>query len=257
MSGKVVILGGRGNSTAYVANALASRVNLAAIILEDPVSRAKRLKWRVSRLGLATALGQLLFMMLILPILKARGEVRRRELEREYGLNSSLPPDVPVHNVPSVNDETVKELLAALAPDLVVVNGTRIISTATLAISDAPFINTHVGITPAFRGVHGGYWALARGQEDKFGTTIHLVDAGVDTGVVLAQATGRPEPTDNFTTYPVLQYGLIIEKLVGVAVCMANGDRPTTVLPLSTDSTQYYHPTLWSYLWTRVVKGVK
>ena len=30
--------------------------------------------------------------------------------------------------------------------------------------------------------MNGGYWALATGDVGNFGTTVHLVDAGVDTG---------------------------------------------------------------------------
>ena len=45
-----------------------------------------------------------------------------------------------------------------------VVNGTRILSRRMLESIDAVFLNMHVGITPKYRGVHGGYWALANGD---------------------------------------------------------------------------------------------
>ena len=52
-----------------------------------------------------------------------------------------------------------------------------------------PVVNVHAGITPRYRGVHGGYWALAERHPEWVGTTVHLVDPGIDTGAILAQAT--------------------------------------------------------------------
>jgi hypothetical protein len=66
-------------------------------------------------------------------------------------------------------------------------------------------INIHCGLTPKYRGVHGGYWALAQDDRAMCGVTIHLVSPGVDTGDILAQRTIEPTSADNFATYPHLQ----------------------------------------------------
>ena len=47
-------------------------------------------------------------------------------------------------------------------------------------------INTHPALLPAFPGLHGPRDALAYGVKIT-GATVFLVDAGVDTGVILAQ----------------------------------------------------------------------
>jgi phosphoribosylglycinamide formyltransferase-1 len=47
-------------------------------------------------------------------------------------------------------------------------------------------INSHPALLPAFPGAHAVRDALAAGV-DQTGTTIHWVDAGVDTGPVIAQ----------------------------------------------------------------------
>ncbi len=71
---------------------------------------------------------------------------------------------------------------------MVLVVGTRIISRKVLVAVAAPFINYHDGITPKYRGIHGGYWASAQSDLANFGVTVHLVDPGIDTGEVLYQA---------------------------------------------------------------------
>jgi cephalosporin hydroxylase len=54
---------------------------------------------------------------------------------------------------------------------------------------DAPrrgFVNTHPSLLPYNRGKHYNFWALV--EQAPFGVTLHLVDSGVDTGDIVAQA---------------------------------------------------------------------
>jgi len=131
-------------------------------------------------------------------------------------------------------------------PSVVVVNGTRIIGSHVLEAVDAPFINMHVGITPAYRGVHGGYWALAQGDPANFGVTVHLVDAGVDTGQVITQVRVRPGPLDNFATYPYLQVAVGVPALVEAVNAARTGAIQLREADLP--SRLWSHPTLWDSL---------
>ncbi len=75
--------------------------------------------------------------------------------------------------------------IAARAPDLVVTAGfMRILGPATLG--GPAIVNTHPALLPSFPGAHAVRDALAHGVKVT-GTTAHLVDAGVDTGPILAQ----------------------------------------------------------------------
>ena len=111
-----------------------------------------------------------------------------------------------------------------------------------------PVLNYHAGITPKYRGMNGGYWALATGDAENFGTTVHLVDAGVDTGGVLHQARGKPQPGDTISSYALRQAAFSRDICIqAIERCAGRHARHRrSGLP----SRQWYHPTIWSYLWT-------
>ena len=72
-------------------------------------------------------------------------------------------------------------------PDLVVLAGFMRILPAEFVESLSPnLINLHPSLLPAFPGAHAIVDALAAGSKVT-GSTIHIVDAGVDTGPVIAQ----------------------------------------------------------------------
>lgn len=78
--------------------------------------------------------------------------------------------------------------IADWTPDWIVCAGfMRILGSATLEAFPMRIVNTHPALLPAFPGAHGVRDALDYGV-DITGCTVHLVDAGVDTGPILAQA---------------------------------------------------------------------
>jgi methionyl-tRNA formyltransferase len=58
----------------------------------------------------------------------------------------------------------------------------------------------HPGITPNYRGSHSAFWALYFQKPEDVGCTVFLVDAGVDTGDVVAQERIPVEKGDSFIT---------------------------------------------------------
>jgi phosphoribosylglycinamide formyltransferase 1 len=81
-------------------------------------------------------------------------------------------------------------------PDLVVSAGfMKILGPEFLAGVGCPVLNTHPALLPAFPGAHPVADTLAYGVKVT-GATVHLVDAGVDTGPVLAQAAVEVRPRD-------------------------------------------------------------
>lgn len=79
----------------------------------------------------------------------------------------------------------LESLIAALRPDLVVSAGFMRILPESIT-SRFRIINSHPALLPLFPGAHAVRDALAAGATET-GTTIHWVDAGVDTGPVIAQ----------------------------------------------------------------------
>ncbi|MFE9563462.1 phosphoribosylglycinamide formyltransferase [Streptomyces sp. NPDC006487] len=75
----------------------------------------------------------------------------------------------------------------AHAPDLVVSAGfMKIVGPEFIGRFGGRFVNTHPALLPAFPGAHGVRDALAYGAKVT-GCTVHFVDAGVDTGPIIAQ----------------------------------------------------------------------
>jgi folate-dependent phosphoribosylglycinamide formyltransferase PurN len=249
----VLLLAGPGASTWIAANALAREHGDLAVIIEERQSRADMLRRRVKTLGPLTVAGQVLF-QLWAKIGARRAEARIREIMTAAGLDDTPLPNGNYRSVPSANDPLTTALISETAPDVVVVNGTRILSRGLLEAIPVPVLNTHAGITPAYRGVHGGYWARVAGDMARCGVTVHLVDPGVDTGAIVTQAVIEPGPRDNFFTYPMLQTAAGIPLLLKAVQDALDG----TLAPHSAEgeSHQYYHPTLWGYAATGLRRGV-
>lgn len=253
---RVVLLAGPGYSTDIVANYLASRVADLVVVVENPQSRLEMARRRARRIGWLPVVGQVLFVAVLLPLLRRRGMRRRAAIFRTASLDTAHR--APSHRVPSVNSDETVALLASLEPAVVVVHGTRIIAARVLESLACPVINIHAGITLRYRGVHGGYWALAEQHPEWVGTTVHLVDPGIDTGGILAQGTFEISREDTIATYPDLHltHGL---PLLGAQVDKVMAGSSPEPLPtgIAPGSGFYYHPTIWGYMWLRWRRGVR
>ncbi|MFC5088122.1 phosphoribosylglycinamide formyltransferase [Corynebacterium aquatimens] len=110
---------------------------------------------------------------------------------------------VPTAVVPlgADREEWNKQLAAAVdkhAPDIVVSAGfMKIVGAPFLERFEGRLINTHPALLPSFPGAHAVRDALAYGVKVT-GTTVHYIDAGVDTGEIIAQRAVdiRPDETE-------------------------------------------------------------
>lgn len=89
------------------------------------------------------------------------------------------------------------DTVAEFAPDWIVSAGfMRILTPAFLDRFPQRVINSHPALLPAFPGAHGVRDALDYGVKVT-GCTVHIVDAGVDTGPIIAQRAVPVEPDDD------------------------------------------------------------
>ena len=97
----------------------------------------------------------------------------------EQGIDTAL--------VPGGDDAALADVLAGARPDVVVLAGyLRIVGPAVLAAHPGRLVNTHPSLLPAFPGAHAIRDALAHGVAVT-GVTVHLVDATLDGGPIVAQ----------------------------------------------------------------------
>jgi phosphoribosylaminoimidazolecarboxamide formyltransferase/IMP cyclohydrolase len=99
--------------------------------------------------------------------------------------------------VPGGDDMTLAATLAAVEPDVVVLAGyLRLIGPAVLEAFGGRILNVHPSLLPAFPGLHGVRDALAAGVAVT-GVTVHLVDATLDGGPIVAQDAVPVLPDDD------------------------------------------------------------
>jgi phosphoribosylglycinamide formyltransferase-1 len=131
----------------------------------------------------------------------AVGADREGTLGEKRALDRGIPTFVlRVGDFPSREqwDAALAAEVASHAPTLVVSAGfMKLVSQSFL--DQFPMVNTHPALLPSFPGMHGARDALAHGVKVT-GCTLFLVDAGVDTGPIVAQAAVPVLDTDDEAT---------------------------------------------------------
>ena len=87
--------------------------------------------------------------------------------------------------MPTLNGEEARAALRRLQADVAVSLDNTILREETFALPAHGTINVHHGAVPDYRGGPPVFWELLDGLET-VGFTIHRIDAGIDTGPVLA-----------------------------------------------------------------------
>ena len=119
-------------------------------------------------------------------------------------------------------ERRVVELLQSAGAEWVVLAGyMRMIKPALLEAFPRRTVNIHPSLLPAFPGLEAWRQALAAGVAET-GCTVHYVDAGMDTGEIIAQRAVPVLPGDSAETLhariQVAEHALYPEVLAGLAV---------------------------------------
>jgi hypothetical protein len=180
---KILVLCGRSPRHLYVANALCEAADVLAIVQET----GSEFSWNK-------------FFRKIRPDNLFRKGWRWLRDRRRYTGNREgkffFPDKTPalerpdlVVEVPHINHPDVVALADRLRPDLLCVFGTSLIRGDLLTRGRLGIVNLHGGLSPEYRGADCTFWALYNQEPEKIGCTLHWIDAGIDTGRLIAHVS--------------------------------------------------------------------
>ena len=105
-----------------------------------------------------------------------------------------------VVEVPHINHPDVVALADKLQPDVIAVFGTSLIKGALLERGRLGIVNLHGGLSPHYRGADCTFWALHNNEPEQIGCTLHFIDAGIDSGDLIAHVCPEVKKNDDELT---------------------------------------------------------
>ena len=191
---KTVLLTKRFPLGFYLQQRLAERGYFTAVVYEHPnrQARLKRIKKQHGILYTADFLAFQLFDRAL------RARHFNAALEETLG-QYRTPPNLPELDVPTVNSAEARQFIAVHEPDALIVHATGLLTPETFQLAPRA-INLHCGVLPQYRGHDSVFWALAKGDRENIGATIHLIDKGADTGAILDCCRIQANPADTDIT---------------------------------------------------------
>ena len=132
----------------------------------------------------------------------------------------------PVTVVTTVNGADAVEAIRRLSPDIILQAGAGILKAPLFQLPSIACLNLHHGIAPLIRGMNSIYWGLWERRPEWIGSTVHEIDAGIDTGKVLAYAPVKNvQPGDGFAQLFVRATEQGVDRLLDVLSRLQNGER--------------------------------
>ena len=141
------------------------------------------------------------------------------QVARQRGVQA-LEPSSP--NLPEF-----VEAMRRLSPDLLFAVGySQLLRKQVLSIPRLLSVNFHASLLPAYRGKHPVFWALRNGERWA-GLTVHVMDAGLDTGDILYQVRVRTREQDSVATL----YDRIMDRSVKLVGLLVKAAEESTLRP--------------------------
>ena len=119
------------------------------------------------------------------------------EIAREFGVPHAhlAPGKFRTILEPAAEQELVRTLRAADVELVVLAGYMRVLKAPTLEAFPQRIVNVHPSLLPKFPGLHAWKQALEAGERVT-GCTVHYVDAGIDSGMILGQREVPILPND-------------------------------------------------------------
>ncbi|TMI89238.1 MAG: hypothetical protein E6H08_16840 [Bacteroidetes bacterium] len=140
MKKKIVLLTRDCDSTTILYNYLNQYFPIDTVVFEKTISKTEQFRRRVKFIGFWGAVGQVIFMLSAFPFLKLISQGKRKKILAQYKLDLTTIPAEKIKRIDKLSSTKGREFLQELKPDLLIVNGTRILSTKTLESVSAPFV---------------------------------------------------------------------------------------------------------------------
>jgi len=234
----------------YFVNVLRSRFNVAAVGYEqtgyDP-SAATDLTPEESR------------------IVAQHFAERRRQEQINFGHESEFVSETESCGVRMIgpgglNSPATVDFLESNDVDMLVVYGTNLLKPPLLTRWAGRIINLHLGLSPYYRGTATNFYPLLNEEPQYVGATIHLIDAGIDSGPILLHA--RPTIVADDAPHTIGCKAILagIETMIAVLNDLSRGElRPVpqwTVPNARLYLRKNYHPRQVVELYRKLDEGL-
>lgn len=176
---KIVLLCGSQHNQVALANKIAGRFGLEAIVIERSAGN-KKPPFRLTAL-FEKILNKTLFISITNAWFGMLGYYKKKYPRF---------PQVETLHVNNINDKQVAGFLDKIKPDLVMVSGTSIVKKNILSVPvPIGIINLHTGLSPYIKGgPNCTNWCIAEKKFHLIGNTVMWIDAGIDSGDLLTTA---------------------------------------------------------------------
>jgi methionyl-tRNA formyltransferase len=195
---RIVLITGGDLAHRYVANALASAIPLAAIVVDHGKrlsigDRVKQLWRRYTIVQLFSRAG--LFLLRTVLRDKSIGPEKLKDVLGRENCSEFLRPDL-LHHVEGINTKEGVGTVTALQPDILLVYGTGIVGQKVLSLGRRIALNMHTGISPLYRGCDCAFWPVHNEELHLLGATVHECTAKVDGGKIFGTANASLQSED-------------------------------------------------------------
>lgn len=156
----------------------------------------------------------------VVGVVSDRPDAGALDLARDAGVASAVVAMKDFDDRAAWNDG-VLEAVSVFQPDYLILAGfMRILAPSVVRKFEGRMMNTHPALLPSFPGAHPVRDTLAHGVKVT-GSTVHLVDDGVDTGPIIAQTTVPVRDDDDEPTLTerikVAERALLVETVGRIA----------------------------------------
>lgn len=233
-----------------IARWLAAFSDLAGVVeVREPRQRLwRRIRRELRRVGLVRFLDVLAYNAYERVLIARRDrEWEVRTLDRLCADYPELSPRTEVLRTTSPNAPDAAAFIQRCGPDLMLARCKTLLKKEVFAIPPRGTFVLHPGICPEYRNAYGCFWALAKDDLRKVGTTLLQIDQGVDTGPVYGYFGYA---YDEVAESPfIIQHRVVLENLdaIGRALTEIAEGRAEPLDTSGRSSGEWGHPWLTKY----------